>query len=379
MALKFRSVDYTGDYKLFGNAPTHQVITRRVDEQVINVSDSPRLNHAFRADHMSRRGATLSGSLGYVDYWQGALSEAYSWSKDLPPAQGSLLSTNDIWALTNPGRSDVSAPVFTWEAREVPEMLFQAGRILLAIKRRQAWRNLVRWNSPKEVAAANLAYQFGWAPLIGDLHKLAMLGDATTKRANELKRLFSPKGLTRRIGPRTSTKRGSAQQWPMWTVGGATVYTTITPTTTIEEWAVVSWLPVAGQAAIKNPMKPMPMEVKRLLLGITSHHLAEAAWEALPWSWLIDWMIPIGTAIKAGNRAVAKPNGGTRMTRSIITWNTQEQPLKPVTWKLSSGVFSTTSHQRQLLTGPTLPTASIPLLGPRQLSVLGSLAIMRAR
>lgn len=381
MALKVRKATFTGTYRNTATGVVQSPQTT-VDQAVLvqSVSTAPHSDHPFAAYSSSRTGAYFSGKGGYVDNAD-AYSTMYN-SHLYGAASAALMDANAVLAMTNPGRAEVLTPVFHWEARDIPHMILAGGRALLSLRSGKSIRAVLRgFNTPRDLAGANLALQFGWAPLIGDLHKLANFGDAVTKRTNELQRLSSPKGLRRRVGPWETQKFAYADNYAMFSAPGIAVFTNRFATVNTKSWAVVHWKPKVGQSYFNNPLRPMPLEIRRILSGVTAHHLAESAWEALPWSWLIDWVIPVQNLLQAGNRIVASPSSGVIMTTTTFTVTTEKRPTPPLrrTWHLGEGRFETVHHRRILFNGPTLPTASIPLLGPSQLSVLGSLAVMRAR
>lgn len=386
MALKQTNRTYTGRYYQFGWKDQSQTIYE--DWQLNNVVNSPGIDHPYETAHARVSGSLLNG-VGGFNTFTNTLSAMYSLnpSNSIPADTIANMSIRAM-AATNPARAQVLLPTFLWELRELPAMLLQAGRVASAIQNNAPWRNHVDWSRPSSVASANLAYQFGWAPLVRDILNIAKLGDMTNKRLDELERLTSPKGLRRRFQISDVTRETGPKSVPVWSTGGYVLYTTERTVQSLNQWAVINWKPIPNSPYLQNPLKRMPDDIRKLLLqggtdirmlllGTSGHHALENIWEALPWSWLVDWFIPIQAAIAAKNRALARPIGGVICTqrRTRVMW----APQKDGSVTLSSGTFETIRKRRVLLALNALPTASIPILNWRQSSVLGSLAVLRAR
>jgi hypothetical protein len=227
------------------------------------------------------------------------------------------------------------------------------------------------------MASANLAIQFGWMPFVSDLWKIAKLQDSVEKRRKELQRLYD-KGLTRRLslGSATTSVDGSAQIWS--TLGIGTTVATKTVHSAVG-WGVAKWKPNGNLP----PWKPTDGELRRQLTGVSADAILLNLWEGLPWSWLIDWFAPIGDTIKAANRTVAVPVSAWNMTERKTTIHYAGRVInagQPNQFMVTPGKKESVIHMRSAM-GATIPgvQASLPLLGARQLSILGSLAIMRAR
>lgn len=380
MALKERNAKVSGTYidHTTGGVGVKS-FTYPADYLDTSVSTNPGGENPFAARHMTKTGCILSGyRTGFVT-WVDTPANSYADGFPSTTIPAPSDSATRLWALTNPGRAELLLPTFAWELREVPGMLYQALRVLIAIRRGLNWRRVVQWSRPSNVAAANLAVQFGWAPLIGDLQKMGTLMDATNKRRGELERLHSPSGLKRRIQLASLSDKYTQPKRAQWSTHGVVVYQSSYVTETLTSWGVAKWRANPQSSYLKNPLAPSNDEIRRLLLGMTAPHIIENLWEALPWSWLLDWIIPIQSAMQARNRIVAIPAGGCVMTQRTVEISWQQEPQNPTSWLLSAGKTSFTRNFRTVTPGPSSLYASVPFLSLKQLSVLGSLAILRAR
>lgn len=277
----------------------------------------------------------------------------------------------NLWARTNPTRPAIQLPVFWLEIREIPDMVRQAGRFL---KHARNWRQYVRRGSEsRDLATANLAFQFGWQPLLGDLYKLASFQDAVEKRRNEISKATARGGYRRRIGLGGSTTSisgsgflnfGSYANFAMAWKGSSSS----------NAWAVLKWKPTSGGPGL--PTKDD--DLRQYLLGLHLSQQLANVWEALPWSWLIDYFSNIGDSLQAGNHHVATPAGGSVMC--TVTSSATHPPSGSTGVILSGGTLTQVRKYRTPLGGVGIDQiARIPNLGPGQLSILGSLALIRGR
>jgi hypothetical protein len=185
-------------------------------------------------------------------------------------------------ALMNPSKPAVDLPVFLWEFKDFPRMLQQLGRVL----NRQV--------KASDVAGGYVAWSFGWAPLISDVGKLLNLSKLINDRARYLERLADRKGVRRKLG-----KHG-----PFTTTLSDRVYLGHIP----GEWYRASRKVVeegeywaSGKLNLKGALPTgfdeRRWQAARAALGLNLS--AASLWEALPWSWLIDYFSNVGDILDA--------------------------------------------------------------------------------
>lgn len=333
------------------------------DELLVSVG-SPKpwtQNNPFQSVHIELAGSIgmavnnpAAGSKRFVEPFGPSSFASRGFGKATP----TIPSTAEIFARTNPSRASVLLPVFLLELREIPELIRYMGRVLLNPRK---WSHL-------DPARAHLAMQFGWVPLISDLVRIARMQDSVDKRRKEFDRLYSGKGLKRRIdlggGSSTGTKGEFANfgNYRNFSVS-------VTETSSWKAWATVHWVP-------NNPsaLPPSDNDIRRRLTGLTAQHITESIWEALPWSWLTDYFINIGAVIKSGNRADARPNGGALMIE--YTTIASHPPAASGSDILTMGIARKVERTRAPISYAGI-TASIPVLEARQLSILGALATVK--
>lgn len=303
-------------------------------------------------------------------------------------------------AMTNPSRNEVQLPVFIWELKDIPSILKFGMQVFTtpnktklgrkvhaqASKGVKAFTNWVDAGRPKggsadklvqQGAGAWIAYNFGIAPLISDLKDLITFADSVSKRKNELSRLASGSGLKRRVTLLDySSPLVKTADWPFWSTGATLLRAPLYAQSTLKRWAVLRWKP-DGTA----PIPSSDDDVRNIILGLNASSMAGHVWEALPWSWLVDYFFNVGGLINSENNAVP-----ARVTSScVMTTSTRKVWHPQYTWTFPGGdVCVISAGSRTIETksrGIALPgfsgVAKFAALGDKQLSILGSLAIMR--
>lgn len=305
---------------------------------------------------------------------------------------------NRALAVTNPNRPDILLPAFIAELRDLPKVLkysvelgkfltdpsfrrdivgshrfksdyLDAGRLVTYLKPTPG--NAL--SAAKQLGSANLAMQFGILPLFQDIAKMAMLMESVEGRRKEFNRMFSGNGLRREVQLFSNEYQASSPNSLVetrYTMGSA-----MTARRTVRRWASVRWKPAAP-----STLPPSDATIRQSLLGMNIHSVASVAWELLPWSWLADYFGNVGHTLSALNNAVgtAPPRGCvmTLFTENMTHAGGYYGPGQK--YHLSSGNRKVTVKTRYPFTGQNLPSFGLPILGGRQLSILGSIYATRA-
>lgn len=316
---------------------------------------------------------TLEGSAMKVpDGWTVSGQSDFMTPPDAYLTDNTWEDSAHILARTNPSRPAVLLPVYWLELKDIPDMLRQAGRFLLNARN---WRQYVRRDHrARDLATANLAFQFGWMPLLADMYKLATFQDACEKRRKFIEKSYKKGGYRMRIGLDDGYLQVSPRRILVSPVSWLTFLPTLSQECTVKRWATVRWLP-------QDPSGKIPTkdeDLRPYLNGLHPSHILANAWEALPWSWLIDYFTNIGDMIVAGNHHLATPVGGSQMrmctTRAshdsvVDDWFTQ--------FRLLPGTITVVRKSRVPISLAGGPTASVPNLGTGQMSILASLAYLK--
>lgn len=343
-----------------------------------SVSTNPGGNNPFEMGRFSNSGSKLNGVFGnYVDtYYEftDCPTELYNFTATgvTEPLPDDLVGR--LFSQANPYRANILVPAFLAELRDLPKLLYDLGRLKLNKK------PIYHLNSTaKQMAQDWVSYNFGWAPLIGDLVKLADFHLDAQKREKDFDKLYSGSGLARTVGLGGGPVR--QHNTAISLIDPINVSIPVKGTVTREIKGFVRYKPALGPG--KTPMaRPSPKQLRRILSGLTFDGVTASAWELVPWSWFIDYFYDVGTFLQA--------NAGRRyldIERACITVHTQvayehsagvyEDPLgRTVT--LSPGRAFKETKLRFPVYPPSLPQAHLPVLSGKQLSILGSLAFMRS-
>lgn len=293
----------------------------------------------------------------------------------LPSRPSNAQLAIDATARSNPSKPMVDLPVFIWELADLPKLLKYTGDLLLKPKSqstRDAISGLV--NDPKNVDVY-LAWEFGWAPLISDTLKLLNFVSNTEKRLKEIQGLYKNGGLRRRI--QFQTQRASLVQpnLQVQSAGGFSVYVDRSINTFRESWATVRWIPDVPQ---------FPSDSELLSKAIRSAHglnlSIASTWEAMPWSWLIDYFTHVGSYVETNRNAIGAHPGEVcimvhTQTDQISRLRSKSAPNVVVT---GSGRYTRDNKERYVVSpGTPAGLVRVPFLSGKQWSILSSLAISK--
>lgn len=287
------------------------------------------------------------------------------------PLPSTSALVDKLMANTNPNRADIDLPVFLFELKDIPKMVKEAGDAI-------RWYRGISGASPptvKGLANANLAYQFGWAPLFSDIYKLFSLLSGIEKRREEINNLFSKGGLRRNVSLGQQSSSNSQVVSIASSPIGTDISATRTTTHSLKSWGSVRWVPTATPG--QTPQKPSDWDLFRQIYGLDVG--PATLWEAIPWSWLIDYFASVGDFLNARRNSI--PVKATRIcimhtrTTSITFSDIKMNSSSPLSW---GGATGTRTEKFRTPTVPSaLPTAKLRYLGAQQLSILGSLLITR--
>lgn len=273
-------------------------------------------------------------------------------SLSYPRSDGDLAT--ELLARTNPNRYYVNGPVSFLELRDLPHMLKLQGDNII-----------------QNAAGGYLSWQFGWKPLISDVKKLLDFNGLVEKKIGELHRLNSNKGLHRRRSFGTVTRQDE-ETVNVFNHNGNRCDVKWRRITNIEKWGTVRYRPASLPSKDESKIRKQAI---RIVYGLELS--PSNLWEALPWSWLVDWFSNVGDYLGQFNNVVpCVSSAPCIMTRTTTRATFSRSDSTSQVTGCTGG--STVQTKARSVVSPTI-SASLPFLTGRQLSILGSLAILRLR
>lgn len=120
-----------------------------------------------------------------------------------------------------------------------------------------------------------------------------------------------------------------------------------------------------------------------MLLGLKTFQQVSNLWDALPWTWLIDYFSSVGDVLEANQgRHLVKPSGGCIMTTTIETHTMKSKTVNSIGYPADRRTVSflggqKVGHRYTRRIASASVQAYMPTLSNGQLSILGSLLVSR--
>lgn len=298
----------------------------------------------------------------YIDYIPAIICDPPSFAAS--PITTGFKDVGQAISGSHPGDSELSLPNFLFELKDVPQMLrhaFERGRQLERIARAKSSKDVYRYlYSPKARAEDWLAYNFGYKPLVNDLMSIANLSDWVAKR------LQRPSQIKRRRHLGTQTARGQNSTY----IGNGLA--TRTSIVTTEKWVCTRW---NVDRRYTEAMKESKLKAYSYALGLDVG--LHTLWDAMPWSWLVDWFTGIGDVV----HTYANKNGITFDSGVVMFKTTSESFIRPSAQHdgiLLPDCYCRSVTKTRNYASPVFVPAFENLLSARQLATLSSLAVTRS-
>jgi hypothetical protein len=297
-----------------------------------------------------------------------SLNSTFQSHGSVPNATISSTDYATVVARTNPSRPVVTPLTLIQDLVDIPRQLKDVGRLL-----KKGTKGL----SAKDIANQNLGIQFGWLPLIQDVKDVLSLQSHIYRRVTELNRLYSSTGLKRRVTLDFGSAADSQKDIAVLAESAATVRCDIDRFTSYTKWGTVRWIPDGP-----IPMHPSLMELNRqatkAVSGLSIEGLTQGTWDIIPWTWLIDWFVPIKTYMSQySNTVPAHPQHVNVMSETVSQCTIRRSGTGTnnqfLTGLHGSTIFTTKTRGKTLVINPS----SVPFIGVQRLSILASLFIQR--
>jgi hypothetical protein len=185
---------------------------------------------------------------------------------------------------SNPFRYEVSVPVMIAELLEVSS-LFKLNFRSLSTATGSSFLNI----------------KFGWETLIADIKSLSKILKSIESRIQEFNSLVKKGGSRRycfvskkRVTENYSPSSGRA----CYSASYSTWYSDDVATYTSKVWGTVRWKPQRDKVIEVERLIAARKELTLILFGL-ERNVGTQVWEAIPFSWLIDYFLGVGDIFKA--------------------------------------------------------------------------------
>jgi hypothetical protein len=267
---------------------------------------------------------------------------------DIGPGEPSFgAAAAKFLADTNPSRPVVDLPIYIYEMKDLPSLLKAEGDTFL-----------------RTAAHANLSYNFGWGPLLNDISNLLSFHDAVSKRETELRHLFDSGLRRKRIiysEANTYTERKVLHS------DGFFIPVEYVVDYVVELSGFVRWFPTALPPRTNEEMRRL---ARAAVFGLTID--LSTAWNAIPWSWLVDWCSSVGDFLAAHRNIIPAQHGPVQIMRHVAL----EASHPPMNLPYYTDHRFWVERKARRIVEPTID-AHLPFLSLRQLSILGSIGVTR--
>jgi hypothetical protein len=370
--------DWVGPPPLIGTWSAQSMSSRCID-----VVDGTRNAHPLTITHSHNVLFTINGYSGPVVSFRWQYNgRPFTGLSGFSPASQPVPSDNTALLKglirSDPNRASVDLPVFLFELRELPRLLQDWADQIWRLKDRIAggFAGTPWWELPRALASKNLEYQFGVLPFLQDLAKTMKWRDLVAKRMKQLDRLRvkgSVGGYVDVWDDSVIAKSLNAYLTPLYQESNKV---NIIFETSRKLWVTTTW--------------KSDRDLSQYFAGSDQEHLAwrlvngtdisfATLWEAMPWSWLIDWFSNIGDLLQQTRNIVPVHHQG-----SCVMRHTQSR-VRAVEHIAGPGIFTVSLPRAQLDektrvpwgSSAPLPEFNLPFLNGKQLSILGSLAVTR--
>nr|UJQ85480.1 MAG: putative maturation protein [Leviviridae sp.] len=355
---------------------------RTMTERCIDVIDGTRNPHPLTITRNTNLGWRLYGVSRPTGGWiYNGISTTVVGVSSPPstsePSDNTTLSST--LARSNPNRQRVDVPVFLFELKDIPGLLKSWAHDIKYAKR---WlrgtnklipdiRDLPRW-----IAEKNLEWQFGVQPFYSDMAKILGFQQSVEKKLNQLRKLQlggSAGGIAVVWDDVVKSTVKTGYVTGLYSESNTYAYFL---ETTRKKWGACRWIPTVSTP----PRTDTELQALALRLTFGLDISFSTLWEAMPWSWLIDWFSNVGDLMSLSRNTVPVRHDG-----SCVMLQTD---VKIVDWRHTGGpgVFSAEvnrypvaqSKSRKLVgSAVPIPEFNLPFLNGKQLSILGSLAVTR--
>jgi hypothetical protein len=260
----------------------------------------------------------------------------------------------------NPNKASWDPLLFLFEFKDFPGMLRGLGNVLS------------KKVGPGDVAGGYLAYRFGWAPLMSDLASLLQIAKLLEDREKLLSQLLKgPVRVHRTLTSGADNLGVSRFSIDLGTSTGGQSYRIPMESTEIETYR--AWYSARLNSTWTIPPgSSLQLEAALAALGLNAP--AATIWNAIPWSWLLDYFANIGEFIDAQGGVIPY----TVSNLCIMTNVKRTISYKVIGPRRVGGVGCSSGSKSSEIKGRMIPLITTPILIPRLILTNGMMGILGA-
>jgi hypothetical protein len=318
---------------------------------------------------------TFNGSNGFwtCSDWKHDFDPGFPGVSGLSTWSDDVIGTMAL-AQTNPNSPVLDVWNFLFELKDIPRMVKDVFKYMRKYgpNPKKNWPrsgNGAREIS-KDIGSAYLNWTFGWDLLFRDIAGLLDFVGAVEKRQRELEDLSS--GVLKKtatIGTFTGTNHQDFYWGPLYS---AASQLRVVWEAEQKIWARVRYVPSAETFKYRNSMTDY-QRAKQLVFGHTPS--MDTLWNALPWSWLLDWFTTAGDYFAANRNQLGVTVDDVAIMRHVtVKIKSADFISNPhnASFELNKN-FAWSHRHRVRWTGLPVVTAFMPNLSIKQLSILAAI------
>jgi hypothetical protein len=268
---------------------------------------------------------------------------------------------------SHPGSPTVSIPNALYELKELPGMLQNYAKIVRKIRDNPDYHPGIRDGSNEW-----LAYNFGWKPLYNDLKSLFDVAEGAKRQARRYAKAKS-EGFVSTRGLRGGATKVSVSNGTFDSSMNS-VFATVHKEAQSKAWTSARWT-----ATDNLPLYTILLGGNRNLLldqlGLDASF--DTVWNAVPWTWLIDWCTDVSALV-----SVYSNTGGFRFSSAVSMEHVkQTHTYVPTSNRQNWPTEVVISYESKLRTvvAPSIADVRLTILNKRQLSILAALVFSNQR
>lgn len=210
---------------------------------------------------------------------------------------------------TNPFRYEISVPIMISELVEATSLL------KLAVS-----------NAFTLTGSAYLNWEFGWKLMLSDIRTLHSITASIESRIREFNSIVQTGGLRRKAFCTSGSTTDQSTGVPIYSAPSVSRYGTVRREYKTKVWGSVRWVPNRGKEVDILALANFNEACKTVLdLRFPD---ASTIWEAIPFSWLIDYFLNVGDALNAIEQTdLVLPKDICLMRHRKVTLITDGDPL----------------------------------------------------